>query len=130
MKSTIKIFLSAALSASLFGCAKDLSPKDQLQISTTFSNYDGFKVYAWKFYNVFPGYSFDVPNSEYNSDLFLNANPNGQSPWISQTIVVPSSDAFYTNSYARIRDVNIMLDNIDKTTLSDADKAHWRSVGY
>jgi len=129
MKSTIKIFLSAALSASLFGCAKDLSPKDQLQISTTFSDYNGFKVYAWKFYNAFPGYAFDGVNAEINGDLFLNANPNGQSSWISQTVVVPSSDVFYTNSYARIRDVNIMLDNIDKTTLSDADKAHWRSVG-
>ncbi|MDH7461180.1 RagB/SusD family nutrient uptake outer membrane protein [Chitinophagaceae bacterium 26-R-25] len=130
MKSTIKIFLSAALSASLLGCAKDLTPKDQLQISTTFSDYNGFKIYAWKFYNVFPGYAFDGVNSEINGDLFLNANPNGQSAWISQTVVVPSSDAFYTNSYARIRDVNIMLDNIGKTTLSDADKAHWRSVGY
>ncbi|HVU58424.1 MAG TPA: RagB/SusD family nutrient uptake outer membrane protein [Puia sp.] len=130
MKSTIQFISIFVFLAGLWGCQKDLQPKDQLVTSTTFVNYDGFKTYAWKFYSVFPGYNGDAPNSEFNGDLFLNANPNGQSGWVAQTMIIPSSDAFYTGAYTNIRDINIMLDNIDNSALSDVDKAHWRSVGY
>lgn len=130
MKFSIKILLLAAFSVLVQGCVKDMLPKDQLAVGTTFVDYNGFKTYAWKFYGVFPGYAPSTPNSEFNGDLFLNANPNGQSAWVAQTIVIPSSDTSYSGPYVSIRDINIMLDNIDKSKLSDADKAHWRSVGY
>ena len=130
MKFSIKILLLAAFSVLVQGCVKDMLPKDQLAVGTTFVDYNGFKTYAWKFYSVFPGYAPSTPNSEFNGDLFLNANPNGQSSWVAQTIVIPSSDTSYSGPYVSIRDINVMLDNIDKSKLSDADKAHWRSVGY
>ncbi len=127
-----KILLLAIIITSA-GCKKgflNLQPKDQLVTATTFTTYDGFKAYAWNFYSVFPGYNFSLQNSEFNSDLFLNAVANGRSNWIWQLITIPSTDANYTNGYNNIRSVNIMLDNIDQSSLSDAEKKHWRSVGY
>ncbi|MGE7773283.1 RagB/SusD family nutrient uptake outer membrane protein [Chitinophaga sp. NPDC101104] len=118
----------------LAGCKDflDLQPKDQLTESYTFTNYQNFKTYAWNFYSAFPGYSGAAPNSEINADLFLNANPNGISDWIWQRQTIPSENTSdYTAVYSRIRDINIMLANIDKAaTLSDADRRHWRAVGY
>lgn len=132
MKIFIKVISSLTFITALFcGCVKTLLPKDQLVTATTFANYSGFETYAWSFYSVFPGYNGpNWLNVEFNDDLFLQAQPNGQSAWVSQTVVVPSSDDNYTNAYTNIRSINIMLDNIDNSPLNDADKAHWRSVGY
>jgi len=116
----------------LQGCHKDLDllPKDQLTEITTFVDYKGFQTYAWQFYGVFPGYSEAVLNGENNSDLFENANPNGQSPWAFQLITVPSSTDDFNTPYRRIRAINIMLDHINGSKLSEADRKHWTSVGY
>lgn len=108
----------------------DLQPKDQLTEKTTFTQYDNIKAYAWQFYEVFPAYSSAYVNKEYDSDLFMNANPSGESNWIWQRITIPSAADDYKDPYARIRAVNVMLDNLDKSPVSAADKDHWRSVGY
>ncbi|CAL1518432.1 RagB/SusD family nutrient uptake outer membrane protein [Chitinophaga sp. MM2321] len=126
----ILIIVTAALL--MQGCSNklDLQPKDQLTEKTTFTKYDNIKAYAWQFYEVFPGYDPANVDKEFNGDLFLNANPNGEADWIWQRIVIPSSSADYTDPYAKIRAVNIMLDNLSNAAISDADKDHWRSVGY
>ncbi|WP_109695670.1 RagB/SusD family nutrient uptake outer membrane protein [Chitinophaga deserti] len=116
----------------LQGCKDflDLQPRDELTETYTFTNYQNFKTYAWNFYEVFPGYAGATVNSEYNTDLFLNANPNGISDWIWQRMTIPAESEDYTNGYARIRNVNIMLANIDNATnLTEADRKHWRAVG-
>ncbi|WP_142688198.1 RagB/SusD family nutrient uptake outer membrane protein [Chitinophaga polysaccharea] len=132
MKRFTYIFLVTAAALLAQGCSSklDLQPKDQLTEKTTFTKYDNIKAYAWQFYEVFPGYSPEYVNKEYDADLFLNANPNGESNWIWQRIVIPSSSNDYTDPYNRIRAVNIMLDNLGASSISDADKDHWRSVGY
>ena len=129
MKQLIIIIATAFLLQSCTG-KLDLQPKDQLTEKTTFTKYDNIKAYAWQFYEVFPAYTPASVNKEFDSDLFLNANPNSESNWIWQRIVIPSSSDDYTNPYTRIRAVNIMLDNLDKSSISDTDKDHWRSVGY
>ncbi|RPE13517.1 RagB/SusD family nutrient uptake outer membrane protein [Chitinophaga lutea] len=108
----------------------DLQPKDKLTVGTTFTKYDNIKTYAWQFYEAFPGYNEAVPNQEFNSDLFLNANPNAESLWIWQRMTIPSSSDDYKAPYANIRAVNIMLDNLDNATITQEEKDHWRSVGY
>ncbi|ANH80620.1 hypothetical protein A8C56_06155 [Niabella ginsenosidivorans] len=115
-----------------YGCKKDylnLQPKDQLVVSTTFADYKGFQTYAWQFYNVFPAYNGSLTNSEFDDDLFLNAVPNGRSNVIWQLLTIPATDDNYTNGYANLRAINIMMDNIDQSKLSDNDKKHWRAVG-
>ncbi len=108
----------------------NLQPKDQLTEATTFTSYDNIKTYAWQFYEVFPGYVDAVPNSEFNADLFMNANPNAVSNWIWQRMTIPSASADYQQPYANIRAINILLANIDQSPITDAEKDHWKSVGY
>jgi starch-binding outer membrane protein, SusD/RagB family len=131
--NTRKILITFAIILGLLqGCRKDLNlvPKDQLTVSTTFVDYKGFQTYSWQFYSVFPGYSEAVLSSENNSDLFENANPNGQSPWAFQLITIPSTSEDFNAPYRRIRAINIMLDQIEGSKLTDLDKKHWRGVGY
>lgn len=139
IKVTILITM---LIASFIGCKKDfldLKPKDQLTVETTFTTYDNIKAYSWQFYEVFPAY--DNPqyaigaahrpqDDEVNSDLFSRSVAGATSDWIWQRITVPSSSTDYTVPFSNIRAINIMLDNLDAAKLSDADKKHWKSVGF
>jgi hypothetical protein len=129
--ATIKAGLFVAIISASLNCNKlDLTPQGQLSIASTLSNYNGFKTYAWQFYNAFSGYSNAMLDKDVNSDLFLYANPNSQSTWIWQRMTIPASSSNYSQPFANIRQINLMLDYIDKSSLNDADRGHWRSVGY
>ena len=51
-----------------------------------------------------------------------------ESQWAYQKAKVPASSTNWDYDY--IRRVNLMLDNIDQSSMNDTQKAHWRSVGY
>lgn len=129
MKKYISFALFVILAA---GCKKDYLdkvPLDALTEATAFKTYDNFKTYALSCYEYFPSYNVDVPNSEFNSDNFSKSdNVASKSPYAFQLKVVPSSGGGWDFTY--IRRVNVMLDNIDQSSMSQADKDHWRSVGY
>lgn len=130
MKKQFFIIISAMV---LFagGCAKlDLLPKDQFVEASTFIDNAGFQAFSWQFYNAFVGYAEDMLNYDNNSDLQLNANPNGQSVWAFQLVTIPSSDRNYSDAYARLRAIHMMMDNIDgaQSKLNDNQKRHWRAV--
>ncbi|UNY97922.1 RagB/SusD family nutrient uptake outer membrane protein [Zhouia spongiae] len=130
MKNIYIILLAAIVFA---GCSKDTLeqlPKDELVVETTFTSYSNFKTYAWGFYNTFPGYNLTPVNQEWDGDLMLRSNNNGMSNWIRQLISVPTTDDSYSGPYSRIRRVNLMLDNIEESELTEDEKKHWRSVGY
>lgn len=127
----IKLFLLYGLLNMSASCNKlQLTPQGQLSLASTLSNYNGFKTYAWQFYNAFPGYTNAMLDNDVNSDLFLYANPNSQSTWIWQRMTIPSSSSNYSQPYTYIRQINLMLDYIDQSPLDAADRNHWRSVGY
>lgn len=114
-------------------CTKDfldIAPKDQLTVSATFTTYDNVKTYAWQFYNALPAYDQGVLNNELNTDLMLRSTANSESNWIWNRIVVPASSGDWSTPYSNIRTINIMLDNLDKSQMSEVDKNHWRAVGY
>lgn len=113
----------------------DKNPLDQQTEATSFQTYTNFKTYAWGLYDLFEGYGqgallttasflFDEANSD---NLCYNFSINSNQ-WAYQTVTVPSSGGGWDFSY--IRQVNIMLDNIDKSQMSQSEKDHWRSVGY
>ncbi|WP_029278414.1 RagB/SusD family nutrient uptake outer membrane protein [Pedobacter borealis] len=108
----------------------DVERKDALTIPTTFVQYDGFLAYSWQFYGAFPGYSNTIVDKDNNSDLISISQPNNRPNFIWQTYVIPATSDDYSGAYSRIRAINIMLDHIDGSTMSDVDKKHWRSVGY
>ncbi len=109
----------------------DKLPKDQLTKETAFISNINFETYAWSFYSTFPGYEDKISFvQELGSDLMENnAGVVGDALfWKRKT--VPASDGFWNSGYSRIRNINVMLDNIDGSSLTDPEKDHWRSVGY
>ncbi len=108
----------------------NLEPKDELTEATTFTSYDNILTYSWSFYDVFLGFVPSIPTSERNGDLFLRAAANAESDWIWQRITVPSSSTDWNDPYSNIRRVNIMLDNLDDSGMTQENIDHWRSVGY
>jgi hypothetical protein len=135
MKKLI-ILLSAVIL--LFGCKKsflDRVPLDQQTEVTAFKTYDNFKTYGWGLYEIFVGYGNNseagsdpaIMQGDRFSDNMAYAIAGNENPWAYQRQIVPTSGGGWDFSF--IRRVNLMLDNIDQSSMSQAEKDHWRSVG-
>lgn len=128
------IVLAALVSGLLLtGCNDDFlekAPLDSPTAETAFVNYDNFKAYAWGLYETFPKPDYNTENATDN--ISYNSSPGtGEDAWIKGTKTVPDSRSGEAwNYYSYIRKVNLMLDHINSSELTDADKEHWRSVGY
>lgn len=142
-----KIYLVYLVTLALAGCAKnslDKTPVVELTEQTAFSNYANFQTYAWGLYDYFAGFSNGgspiYPAYNYNADCYSDdmarTIAGQQSPYAYQTKVIPGTGAASPAQtvaqwdFTYIRRVNVMLDNIDNSTMSQSDKDHWRSVGY
>jgi hypothetical protein len=135
-----------ALVTVLASCNKDFldkKPIDQLTEATAFVNTGNFQTYAWGLYDYMAGYGgagSAVPpyftSQELNSDNYqVSAGTN--SVYISGTKAIPVTAGVTTSSmqvaqwnFSYVRRVNVMLDHIDASQMSQEDKDHWRSVGY
>jgi hypothetical protein len=110
-----------------------LAPRDELSEATTFSTYNNVKIYAWSFYEFFETYRSSVSGNihvtEAAADLIQNGYATTGDDYIWGRVNVPTTSSTWNDSYANIRKVNIMLDNIGNSTMSDSDIAHWRGVG-
>lgn len=120
----------------------EYAPKTSPTEETAFISYDNFKTYTWGLYGIFtnnimkqyidlgggPGYASALgdiqANYLYNSDAVDVQNNQWQ--WNN---ITPTTNSDGTWSFDYIRRVNIMLRNIDKSSMTDTDKKHWRSVG-
>ena len=74
------------------------------------------------------GYSSAIA---YNGDIYagyLMRRDGAGNPYAFQAIGNAAAGNGWNFNY--IRRVNLMLDNIDQSDMNDADKRHWRSVGY
>ncbi|MDH7460272.1 RagB/SusD family nutrient uptake outer membrane protein [Chitinophagaceae bacterium 26-R-25] len=138
------LLLSGAVVA-LTACNKDFLnkvPATQFTTQTAFVNYQNFQTYSWGLYDYLAGYgnggATEPPaftqQEKNNSD---NLNAGGQSGYVYQTKLIPATATGGTTSlqmadwnFSYIRRVNVMLDNIDQSTMVQSDKDHWRSVGY
>ena len=118
----------------------ELYPDTSLTEKTVFSNYNTFKTYSWGLYSVFengnilrrPGTGGSYASAlSYQSDIYagyLMHRQDGGNPYAFQNIFSVASGNGWDFSY--VYRVNVMLTNIDKSEMTDAEKAHWRSVGY
>ncbi|MBI9061115.1 MAG: RagB/SusD family nutrient uptake outer membrane protein [Marinilabiliaceae bacterium] len=125
----------------------DLAPKDELSEATTFESYSNVKVYSHGFYDGFIAYDHQatlkyedyysnrpgnsrVMSKDTEADLMQNYAWANGAKYLWSNYEVPSrSEEFYERPYIRIRRVNIMLDNLETSSMEPADKDHWRSVG-
>lgn len=121
----------------LTACSSDFLdkyPLDKLTEETAFITNENFKTYAWGLYEYFDGFPTDGGYTpaclarEFDSDNIIQARLGYESDYAYQKKVIPATSSKWDFSY--IRRVNILLHNIDKSSMSDKDKEHWRSVGY
>lgn len=97
---------------------------------TAFETYDNFKAYAWGLYETLPSLGYGSENS--TDDISYNqTRGTSESNWIRKLVTIPDKkDNTSWNYYSYIRRVNLMLDRIDGSKMTDVEKANWRSVGY
>jgi hypothetical protein len=118
------------------GCedAIERLPLDQLTVPTTFTTYSNVQTYSWTFYSSLGTYHLGnnglFDRNEHSGDLMMDGRINNGSDWLQGRIVVPTNTNDWSDPYQRIRAVNIMLDNLDNSQMTDSDIRHWRSVGY
>ena len=142
MKKIIFIFLTVATIA-ICSCNDDFMeryPTTSLTEETVYGGYSTFQTYSWGLYSVFtngnllrrPGTGGAYASAlSYQGDInagYLMRREGGGNSYAFQNISSTSSGNGWDFGY--IRSVNVMLSNIDNSTMSDADKEHWRSVGY
>ncbi|MGV3502788.1 MAG: RagB/SusD family nutrient uptake outer membrane protein [Adhaeribacter sp.] len=144
MKNIYLFSLLLILAAST-SCQEDFLeklPKNTLVPETAFVDNNNFKTYAWSLYEVFGGNGgagSAHPNgmrSEFITDNMVETRAGAMSDYAYQTKIVPAEGdptsvlvpAQWNFDY--VRKVNVMLDNIESSKLSQKEKEHWRSVGY
>ncbi len=133
-----KYILSASLCVLMSSCLNDefleVYPKGQQTVVTAFTSYDNFKTYTWGLYNVFFGYTYDTGQTDeifrgdFESDNMIKGLEGNESQWAYQK--AKATDESKDWDYDYIRRVNLMLDNIDGSQMSEKEKEHFRSVGY
>ncbi|MFV0248043.1 MAG: RagB/SusD family nutrient uptake outer membrane protein [Tenacibaculum sp.] len=132
MKKTFNIIIMCLLL--MFGsCELDIvrTPLDEFSNSTAFYTYSSVQTYAWRFYTVLrtrPKNIFNAGGT--NSDIMTNGSSLNGNNWLWQRITVPSTSGSWSNRYKDIREINIMLDNLEGSSMTDAQINHWRSVGF
>ena len=134
MKRSLIYFCLAILVCSCMNDAfMDVYPKDQQTEKTAFKSYDNFKTYSWGLYNVFFGYASDTRQTDsifigdYEADNMIKGPYGNESRWAYGKAKAEAESSDW--DYVYIRNVNLMLDNIEQSSMSEADKKHWRSVG-
>ena len=97
---------------------------------TDFGTYDRCEAYAWGTYETLPSLGYGSENS--TDDISYNqTRGTSESNWIRKLVTIPDKkDNTSWNYYSYIRRVNLMLDRIDGSKMTDVEKANWRSVGY
>lgn len=130
----------------LAGCKKgflDRKPIDKLTDATAFVTNGNFQTYAWGLYDYMAGYGGTgsalppyFTSQEFNSDNY-QVSAGANSSYIAGNKAVPVSAGGATSSmqiatwnFTYLRRVNVMLDHIDGSEMTQVDKDHWRSVGY
>lgn len=146
-----KIYYIASMAAllALGACNDDFLEKFPVESqteATAFKNYGNFKTYAWSLYSIFD--NAEKINGVDNKDNFVQAlitnfgryegdfkagylatySTTEDNVYRNQTATTPSNGGGWDFQY--VRKINLMIDNVDKSEMTDAEKAHWRSVGY
>ncbi|MDO5570958.1 MAG: RagB/SusD family nutrient uptake outer membrane protein [Bacteroidales bacterium] len=143
----MKKYLLIALAASMAGlnsCNDDFMEKLPVESQTpasAFKTYENFKTYSWSFYSVFTSSSIlrraagkqgYASAPAYLSDVFAGyltrKGTSAYNPYAFQTVTNSATGNGW--DFTEIRNVNIMLEHINDSEMTDSEKEHWRSVGY
>ncbi|MGL5620190.1 MAG: RagB/SusD family nutrient uptake outer membrane protein [Tannerellaceae bacterium] len=129
--------LSLACAGILSSCLNngfmDKYPLDQQTPAIVFSGNENFKTYMWQFYVNRSFMVYDYANVNeicdgYSDNACTQGSINSTNPYSWDKVVVPTSGGGW--DFGTIRGLNLMLDHIDQSQLTEEQKYHWRSVGY
>lgn len=139
-----KLFISLAILAgmSLSSCNDsflDKVPVTDLTEDNAFNSYDNFKAFMWPCYEMFTNKTVRTSlqgfgqDGQYQGDIdagyFEQKYESGYNKFAYQTIAsVASGNGWDFKTF--IRRINIMLSHIDDSGMTEAQKNHWRAVGY
>lgn len=141
MKKTI-ISLAVLAGMALSGCNDsflDKAPITDLTEDNAFNSYDNFKAFTWPCYAMFTNTTIRTSlsnfaqNGQYGGDTdagyFESKYESGYNKYAYQTVASAATGNGWDFS-SFIRRINIMLSHIDGSRMTDAQKDHWRAVGY
>src|SRR5690606_21139429 len=97
----------------------EIYPKDQQTEMTAFVTSENFETFALGLYDIFPGYNSIDFDADVNGGNFVKLAAGGESAWAMSRVIVPSSGGDWDFTF--IRKVNLMLDKIDASNMSDVD---------
>ncbi|MCO5239415.1 MAG: RagB/SusD family nutrient uptake outer membrane protein [Chitinophagaceae bacterium] len=130
LKYTVFILCLKNFSACKSDNFLEVPPKNLQTEGTAFKTYDNFQTYAWGFYTLFEQFAYERPTG-YEFDAYGGAlaqtNTTNSNFWAYQRVTEAGQSGAWNFSY--IRQVNTLLDNVDLSAMTQADKEHWRSVG-
>lgn len=139
-----KLFISLAIFAgiSFSGCNDsflDKVPVTDLTEDNAFNSYDNFKAFMWPCYEMFTENTIRTSlrpygqDGQYKGDMdagyFEQKNESGYNKYAYQTVASSASGNGWDFKLF-IRRINIMLSHIDASGMTEAQKNHWRAVGY
>lgn len=136
------IYISIVALLTLTACNDsfmDKFPIEKQTELTAFQTYENFKTYSWGLYETFEdkdNYTrlTDKQYAGYGSDRqagwLMNNSTTDANIYRTQNTPTPSGTDAGGWNFRFVRRVNLMLDNVDKSTMTQTDKDHWRSVGY
>lgn len=137
MKKYILIFASLFVISSCNNDYLEKRPLDTQTEATAFKSYENFKTFSWGHYETFideDSYTQSLKSygNNYRGDMWAGYlstySTNDPNPYRLGNIISPTSGNGWNFSF--VRRVNLMLSNIDNSEMTQADKDHWRSVGY
>lgn len=138
MKKYIVIFATLLFAISCNDDFLEKYPLESQTEATAFKTYNNFKTYSWQLYKVFNNDNIlrkvgtTSENGYYEGDVLAGylekKGVNARNKYAFQTVTVPSSGGGWNFTF--VRNVNIMLANIEKSEMNEKDQSHWRSVGY
>lgn len=134
-----KYFLGIVAMLALASCNDDYLekyPQDSLSEQTAFVTADNFKTFSWGYYGVFTSGNF-YRNLHDNLDTYNGDFLGGYLGWRNKTVdgnqmrtqLKTTGTSGNGWVFTDVKRCNLMLQNIDGSQMSQADKDHYRSVG-
>lgn len=138
----ILLFLTLFTGMILAGCNDSFLekyPVTSLTEENAFKSYDNFKAFMWPCYEMFSNTNIATSttaigrNSHYMGDVYAGyLNQRGassQNKYAFQTVTNATSGNGW-NFSTFIRRINLMLSHVDDSDMTEAEKNHWKAVGY
>lgn len=135
----IAFILALGLTTSCNDSFLDKSPVTDLTEGNAFQSYENFQSFMWPCYTMFTNTTIrtsiaDIAqNGQYGGDVdagyFEYKYQSGYNNYAYQVVQsVATGNGWDFSSF--IRRINLMLSHIDGSTMTEAEKNHWKAVGY